>query len=443
MLTGLRVLDLTFYLPGPYATWLLADLGLEIIKIENPAGGDPLRGIGPGGASPAGSVFFQALSRGKKSLTLDLKSSEGREAFLRLAATADAVIEQFRPGVTRRLGIDYEAVRAVNPRVTYVSLTGYGQTGPLAGEAGHDLNYMARSGLLSLFATAGVGAYGDVPGDPEPGSAAAGRFPLPPIQFADLNGGSLAAVSLLAGMLAARLSGEGRYFDLSMTDGLLGLMTLTAANFLASGGRAPERSNLFLAGQEPFYNVYRTADGRLLAVGALEPKFWMNLCAALAESDPEKKRPEVIGASAAETDRVFATKTAEEWLARLAGLDVCVTPVLSVAEALRGEGPLGGAANVRERGMIVEEAAQIGSPLRAGLSSGGPTVARDQPSPTASAVAPDRPAPTLGEHNRDILLSLGYGESEIADLARRGVISEQKSEPRPGGLIPTTSRQRT
>ena len=441
MLTGLRVLDLTFYLPGPYATWLLADLGLEIVKVENPAGGDPLRGLGPGGASPAGSVFFQALSRGKKSLTLDLKSPEGREAFLRLAATADGVIEQFRPGVTRRLGLDYEAVRAVNPRVTYVSLTGYGQTGALAGEAGHDLNYMAQSGLLSLFAAGGVGAHGDVgsgthcgaPSGPEPGGAAAGRFPLPPIQFADLNGGSLAAVSLLAGLLAARLSGEGRYFDLSMTDGLLGLMTLTAANFLASGGRAPERSNLFLAGQEPFYNVYRTADGRLLAVGALEPKFWMNLCAALAESDPEKKRPEVIGASAAETARVFATKTAEEWLARLAGLDVCVTPVLSLAEALRGEGPLGGAANVRERGMIVETptAAQIGSPLRAGLSSGDP------------AAPPDRPAPTLGEHNRDILLSLGYSENEIADLARRGVISEQKSEPRPGGLIPTTSRQRT
>lgn len=441
MLTGLRVLDLTFYLPGPYATWLLADLGLEIVKVENPAGGDPLRGLGPGGASPAGSVFFQALSRGKKSLTLDLKSPEGREAFLRLASTADGVIEQFRPGVTRRLGLDYEAVRAVNPRVTYVSLTGYGQTGALAGEAGHDLNYMARSGLLSLFAAGGVGAHADVgsgahggaPSAPEPGGAAAGRFPLPPIQFADLNGGSLAAVSLLAGLLAARLSGEGRYFDLSMTDGLLGLMALTAANFLAAGGRAPERSNLFLAGQEPFYNVYRTADGRLLAVGALEPKFWMNLCAALAESDPEKKRPEVIGASAAETARVFATKTAEEWLARLAGLDVCVSPVLSLAEALRGEGPLGGAANVRERGMIVETptAAQIGSPLRAGLSSGGP------------AAPPDRPAPTLGEHNRDILLSLGYSENEIADLARRGVISEQKSEPRPGGLIPTTSRQRT
>ncbi len=422
MLTGLRVLDLTFYLPGPYATWLLADLGLEIVKIENPAGGDPLRGLGPGGASPAGSVFFQALSRGKKSVTLDLKSPEGRDAFLRLAATADAVIEQFRPGVTRRLGIDYEAVRAVNPRATYVSLTGYGQTGPLAGEAGHDLNYMARSGLLSLFAAAGAGANG--------------RFPLPPIQFADLNGGSLAAVALLAGILEARLSGEGRYFDLSMTDGLLGLMTLTAANFLAAGGRAPERSNLFLAGQEPFYNVYRTADGRLLAVGALEPKFWMNLCAALAESDPEKKRPEVIGACRDEAARVFATKTAEEWLARLAGLDVCVAPVLSVAEALRGEGPLGGAAGVRERGMIVETpgAAQIGSPLRAGLSSGGSGLSSGGPgapakfeSAAGGPVAPSRPAPTLGQHNRDILLSLGYGESEIDDLASRGVISTERS----------------
>ena len=132
MLSGLRVLDLTFYLPGPYATLILADLGAEVIKIENPAGGDPLRGLGPDGGSPAGSVFFQALNRGKKSVTLDLKTAEGREAFLRLAATADGLVEQYRPGVTERLGIGYEAVRAVNPRLAYVSLTGYGQTGPHA-----------------------------------------------------------------------------------------------------------------------------------------------------------------------------------------------------------------------------------------------------------------------------------------------------------------------
>jgi alpha-methylacyl-CoA racemase len=331
VLTGLRVIDLTFYLPGPYATWLLADLGLEIIKIENPAGGDPLRGLG--------------LNRGKKSLALDLKSPEGRDVLLRLASTSDALIEQFRPGVAGRLGLDYEAVRAVNPRITYVSLTGYGQSGPLAAKAGHDLNYTAQSGLLSLFSE----------GDP------ARPFPLPPLQFADLNGGSLAAIALLAGLLESRLSGQGRYFDLSMTDGLIGLLTLTAANFLAGGGRGPERSGLLLAGQEPFYNVYRTADGRYLAVAALEPRFWSNLCVALAESDPEKKPPEAIGASLAETARVFATRTAEDWLSLLEGRDVCVTAVLTVNEALRGQGPLGGSALVEERGMLTAADAQPGA----------------------------------------------------------------------------------
>ena len=384
MLSGLRVLDLTFYLPGPYATLILADLGAEVIKIENPAGGDPLRGLGPDGGSPAGSVFFQALNRGKKSVTLDLKTAEGREAFLRLAATADGLVEQYRPGVTERLGLGYEAVRAVNPRLAYVSLTGYGQTGPHAAEAGHDLNYMARSGLLSLFAEAPEGT--------------AAPFPLPPIQFADLNGGNLTATALLAGMLSARLTGEGRHVDVAMTDGIVALLSLTASNYLAAGGPPPERPNLFLAGGEPFYNIYRSADGRHLSVGALEPKFWANLCRVLAESDPEKKEPGVIASSREEAARVFATRTAAEWVERLAGLDVCVAPILKVAEALASE-------HVAARGLVIEAGGvrQIG--------------------PALTAAASPRPAPRLGEHNRETLLALRYGEADIEALAARGVIS--------------------
>lgn len=396
MLSGLRVLDLTFYLPGPYATLILADLGAEVIKIENPAGGDPLRGLGPDGGSPTGSVFFQALNRGKKSVTLDLKTAEGREAFLRLAATADGLVEQYRPGVTERLGLGYEAVRAVNPRLAYVSLTGYGQTGPHAAEAGHDLNYMARSGLLSLFAEAPEGT--------------AAPFPLPAIQFADLNGGNLTATALLAGMLSARLTGEGRHVDVAMTDGLVALLSLTASNYLAAGGPPPERPNLFLAGGEPFYNIYRSADGRHLSVGALEPKFWANLCRVLAESDPEKKDPGVIASSREEAARIFATRTAAEWVERLAGLDVCVAPVLKVAEALASE-------HVAARGLVIEAGGvrQIGPAL---------TVVPESEARRRPAAASHRPAPGLGEHNRETLLALGYGEADIDALAARGVISE-------------------
>jgi alpha-methylacyl-CoA racemase len=401
VLSGLRVLDLTFYLPGPYATLILADLGAEVIKIENPAGGDPLRGLGPDGGSPAGSVFFQALNRGKKSVTLDLKTAEGRDAFLRLATTADGLVEQYRPGVTERLGIGSEAVRAVNPRLAYVSLTGYGQTGPHAAEAGHDLNYMARSGLLSLFAE-----------DPESATA---PFPLPPIQFADYTGGNLTATALLAAMLSARLTGEGRHVDVAMTDGIVALLSLTASNYLAGGGPPPERPNLFLAGGEPFYNLYRTADGRHLAVGALEPKFWANLCRVLAESDLEKKGPGVIASSREEAARIFATRTAAEWVERLAGLDVCVAPVLTVAEALAGE-------HVAARGLVIEAGGvrQIGPALTVVPES----ETRRRAGVPGSATARHRPAPRLGEHNRETLLALGYVEADIEVLAARGVISE-------------------
>ncbi len=371
MLRGLKVLDLTFYLPGPYATLFLADLGAEVIKVENPAGGDPLRGLGPDGGSPAGSVLFRAVNRGKKSVTLDLKTPEGRVSFLGLATTADAVLEQFRPGVARRLGIGYEDLRQVNPRITYVSLTGYGQSGPLAGEAGHDLDYMARSGLLSLFRE----------GD---------RLPLPPIQIADLNGGNLAAIALLGGMLSARLTGQGRYIDVSMTDGLFSLLGMTVANYLAAGGSPPERGNLVLAGNEPFYNVYLTADGRFLAVGALEPKFWANLCAVLSANDPEGKPAETIAASQAEAGRIFANLTSDEWMERLAGLDVCVAPVLTVAEALAS-------GYVRARGLLVEAGTvQIGSALALAGADGASPVGSLRP-------AVFRPAPALGEHNEEIL----------------------------------------
>lgn len=391
MLGGLRVLDLTFYLPGPYATWLLAELGAEVVKVESPAGGDPLRWLGPTGSSPAGSVFFEAVNRGKKSLTLDLKTPEGREVFLRLASRADAVVEQFRPGVAERLGIGYETLRQVNPRLVYVSLTGYGQSGPLAAEAGHDINYLAWSGLLDLFLGENTGApHRDGP-PPR----------LPPVQLADLNGGSLTAIAVLAGVLGARLTNRGTHLDVSMTDGALGLLVLTASAYLAGTGPAPAAGNLVLAGAEPFYGVYRCSDGARLAVGALEPKFWSRVLKVLAEADPERRPAEALGASREEVARVFAAHPASFWLERLAATpDTCVSPVLTVREAL--DHP-----NTAARGMVA--CGHIACPL----AEVGPGGEPRRPAP--------RPAPRVGEHNRELLLGLGLTEEELQALARSGV----------------------
>ncbi len=307
-LDGVTVLDLTRLLPGAAATMLLANFGAEVIKIEEP-GGDYARHMPPF-VDREGAVF-RATNRGKKSIALDLKTQEGKQALRDLGATADVLIEGFRPGVMTRLGLDYETLRPLNERLIYVSLTGYGQTGPLAGAAGHDINYIALGGLLDIT--------GAIPG----------------AQIADLAGGSMqAAIGILLALLARQKTGRGQYVDVSMMDGVVWLLALPLAVYAATG-ELPRSGETLLTGRFACYNTYICADGRSVAVGALEPKFWAALCGRLAV-------PELIAGQFAEGEsrtaaietlrRIFAAKAAAEWLSSFQGDDVCVTLVQDLAE---------------------------------------------------------------------------------------------------------------
>jgi len=307
-LDGITVLDLTRLLPGAAATMLLADFGAEVIKIEGP-GGDYARRMPP--LIDGEGAVFRATNRGKKSITLDLKTADGKKALLSLAARADVLIEGFRPGVMKRLGLDYEALRPTNARLIYMSLTGYGQTGPYSAMAGHDINYIALGGLL--------GVTGAIPG----------------AQIADLAGGSMQAViGVLLALAARQKTGRGQFVDVSMLDGVAWLMTFPLAVYAATG-EIPKPGSTMLSGRFACYNTYETADGRWLAVGALEPKFWAALCHKLgcAEFIPDQfaeggRRTAIIES----LRKTFGAKPAAEWLRLFQDADVCVTLVRNVAE---------------------------------------------------------------------------------------------------------------
>jgi alpha-methylacyl-CoA racemase len=329
-LAGLTVLDLTRLLPGPVCTMHLADMGADVLKIEDPGVGDYARTLTreAGGQANAATVplsqFFVQVNRNKRFVTLDLKDPAGRQQFLEWAAQADVVVESFRPGVMARLGLDYATLSAANPRLVMCSVTGYGQDGPLAQAAGHDINYMGYAGALDQCADAD------------------GRPVLPNLQVGDLLGGALtAAMGILAAVIDARSTGRGRLVDVSMTDSVFAhnLMALIATN--ESGRPRPAGSDL-LNGGVPCYGIYETADGRHLAVGALELKFWQRLCDALAR--PQwKERHWSLGqepggpdahALQQELAALLRTRPRDDWAAELGPWDCCVTPVLRTDEAL-------------------------------------------------------------------------------------------------------------
>ncbi|MBB3952833.1 CaiB/BaiF CoA transferase family protein [Aureimonas jatrophae] len=299
-LSGVRILDLSRLAPGPYCSMLLADMGADVTVV--------------GGG--AGSLPIASLSRGKRLIGLDLKSAAGRKAFLLLASEADVVIEGYRPGVTKRLGIDYETLSALNPSLVYCSITGYGQTGPMSDRAGHDINYVAMSGA--------IGAFGPMNGVPA----------VPLNLLADFAGGSLfAAIGILGALHARQRSGTGGYIDASMVDGCLSLMTMHFQDWGQSVLKA--RGDGLVAGNAPYYRCYECADGKFVAVGALEPKFFVQLWTGLGFDDPVPAHLD-RGTWQEMTSRfetAFASRSRDEWTERFRKVDACVTPVIDPDEA--------------------------------------------------------------------------------------------------------------
>ncbi len=306
-LDGITVLDLTRLLPGAAATMLLADFGAEVIKIE-PPGGDYARHMPP--LIDGEGAVFRATHCGKKSLELNLKTPDGKDTLLRLAAQADVLIEGFRPGVMQRLGLDYETLRPVNARLIYVSLTGYGQTGPYAAMAGHDINYIALGGLLDIT--------GAIPG----------------AQVADLAGGSMQAViGILLALEARHKTGRGQFVDVAMLDGVRWLLTLPLAVYSATG-EMPRPGDTRLSGRYACYQTYQASDGRWLAVGALEPKFWAAFCERLGRKELITAQYEGERQTAIIEDlrKTFQGRPSTQWLELFAGADACVTMVRNIAE---------------------------------------------------------------------------------------------------------------
>lgn len=320
-LAGIRVLDLTRLLPGPAATMQLADLGAEIIKIEDPGPGDYARLMGP--VRKEVSQFFVAVNRSKSFLRLDLKDAAQREQLLAMVEQADVLVESFRPGVMDKLGLGWEVLRARNPKLVMCAISGYGQDGPYAMLAGHDINYIGYAGML------------------DQNTGPDGRPALPNLQVGDLLGGAQSALQgILAALVAVKMGGMGRFVDVSMTDAVFAnnIMPLVAVN--NGGDAAPGRD--LLTGGVPCYNVYRTSDGRYMAVGALELKFWQGCCEVLQRPDLKGRHwqlgQQVAGADAlavqAELDAIFAQRTQAQWTEAFAGSDCCVSPILRTSEAL-------------------------------------------------------------------------------------------------------------
>jgi crotonobetainyl-CoA:carnitine CoA-transferase CaiB-like acyl-CoA transferase len=400
-LEGLRVLDLSRLLPGGFCSLLLADLGAEVLKVEDTGMGDYVRWSPPyveGAQDSARSALFLSLNRNKRSIRVDLKSAAGREVLLRLARAHDVLLESFRPGVLDRLGVGYERLRQENRGLIYCGITGYGQDGPKRDVAGHDMNYLALGGLLALT--------GEPDGPPVQAAA----------QIADVGGGALmAAVGILAALRERERSGEGQVVDVSMFDGALSFLALIAAQTLLDGV-TPRRGLLPLSGLFACYRPYECKDGGWVACGALEPKFWQAWCRGVGREELVEQQFAAPGSDGHRAvEEAFRSRTRAEWEAFAAEHDCCLEPVLDLSEALDSE-------LVRAREMVVDlkqpgataPVRLLGLPLKLGRTPGDPTRA---------------PGPALGEHTDEVLAAAGYDPGEIAALKASGAVAGPAGSP--------------
>jgi crotonobetainyl-CoA:carnitine CoA-transferase CaiB-like acyl-CoA transferase len=380
LLKELKMLDLSRLLPGPYCSLLLADLGMEVLKVEDPELGDYSRKMGLMGKRD--SAFFLSLNRNKKSMTLNLKKKEGKEIFYNLIETYDIVLEGFRPGVMDRLGIGYHDLEKKNPCVILCSLSGYGQDGPYRERSGHDVNYIGLGGVLDII--------GQKNGDPI----------VPGVQIADIGGGGMmAAIAILAAAVHRERTGKGQYLDISMFDGVISWLSMHAGKYFMDQ-ELPKRGEMQLSGRYACYQVYRTKDGRHMSLGALEPKFWKNFCEAIGRGDLIYKqfieggdRLRIVE----EIQNLFKSKNQEEWIEFFKKVDACCEPILTFEEVFQHP-------QVVHRQMVTEyehpvegKVRQVGNPIK---SSQFPHEIRT-------------PSPAWGEHTMEVLKAIGYSEEEI------------------------------
>ncbi len=387
-LAGLKILDFTTLLPGPYATMMLADMGADVLRIVSGSRPDLVDFMPPCVAGTNLSSAAATLGRGKRSLTLNLKDPRAVKIVLSLIITHDILIEQFRPGVMAKLGLDYETLKETSPSLVYCSLTGYGQTGPFRSRAGHDINYLARSGLASYS------------GRKASGPSLAG------MQIADVASGSdNSVIGILAAVVHRQMTGEGQHVDVSMTDGVIAFNALAGAAYLADETEARREEGVLNGGS--LYDYYETKDGEYLSFGGLEPQFFAAFCETIGRPDlmPGGVLPPDLPRIKGEVSALLKAKTRDEWLALFTKVDACVEPVLALGEALRDP-------HVEARGLVVEvrlpgggTVKQLGHPIRYSAT----------PAEYRSAGVP------AGTHTREVLRELGYGENEIDEFGKTGL----------------------
>jgi len=387
-LQGIKVLDLSMYLPGPLCSQILADFGAEVIKIEEIAGEwgrwvDPLIG--------RQSARFYSVNRNKKSAAVNLKTEKGRDVFIKLLEKTDVLIEQFRPGVMEKLGLNYDKLKKINSGLIHCAISGYGYSGPLKYTAGHDLNYLSIAGITSLTGSCS-----------EPAMSA--------VQIADIGGGTLyAVIAILMALRARGVSGEGQFCDISMTDGAISLLSYTLGEW-SGQGILPERGSEMLTGGYACYNIYKTRDNKFISLGAIEDKFWRNFCLRIDRPDyiqlqwAREKQKNLID----DIKAIFIEKYQQEWLDIFSDLDICLTPVLTLEEM--SEHP-----QVKEREMLIKlpdyqnsgrDLFMAGIPIKLSSTPGELKVQ----------------FPEVGQHTMSILQKAGYNEMEIVELKEQGII---------------------
>jgi crotonobetainyl-CoA:carnitine CoA-transferase CaiB-like acyl-CoA transferase len=384
----MKVLDLSSLLPGSLCTQMLADLGADVLKIENPNGGDNFRRTPPI-INTTGS-FFHVINRNKKGMTLNLKEEKGREIFLAMIPHADVLLETCIPGAMQEMGLGYDDLKAINPRMIYCSLTGFGQDGPYRERPAHDIDFLSISGVMGLLGERG------------------GPPVVSPMQFGGAGGGILAALGILSALLRRERAGGGQYLDVSMLDALTPFLGLVMSQYMADG-ILPRRGDTLVGGGYAFYNVYETADGTYLSLGCLEEKFWKEFCSAVEREDliddqyaPSPRREELIE----EVRSILIRKTRQEWIDLFNRYTICFSPVNSLEEVLHDP-------QIQHRGLWFQDShptdgtiPQQAFPIK---------FSEDQPAIRSHP-------PGHGEHTAEILREMGYSGAEIEKLKKDGII---------------------